>query len=282
MSLAHAVTQASVLPAWPRRCTGAVQSRPYCCIAAPSSAVGRGSPAPQSSPRELWQHRGDRPWLSRVRGLCCQGCPTSKPQRTVGDGDEQAAQGVCWHGAARTILPVPLFCAREFPARILGSIKGCKRSSFLSQTYLASAAGFATSSHGNQASVLSSSHFCFSISQGTPALQFPHHQGLHITPVASSCIPSGFLGFIFHSWREQIPLPPLVTLPLLHTWVTPALSSTAFGTLRERPAVTSFPCSMSPAHPLSAHCPSWMPAMLSTLPGPGALGEQAGFLARGG
>lgn len=89
MSLAHAVTQASVLPAWPRRCTGAVQSRPYCCIAAPSSAVGRGSPAPQSSPRELWQHRGDRPWLSRVRGLCCQGCPTSKPQRTVGDGDEQ-------------------------------------------------------------------------------------------------------------------------------------------------------------------------------------------------
>ena len=49
-SPADAVTEASVLPARPlvlcRRCA----VRQYCCIAAPSSAVGWGSPAPQRSP----------------------------------------------------------------------------------------------------------------------------------------------------------------------------------------------------------------------------------------
>lgn len=62
-------------------------------------------------------------------------------------------------------LPVPLLCAREFPVRILGSINGYRHSHFLSQMYLASAAGFATFSRGNLASALSSGDFCFSISQ---------------------------------------------------------------------------------------------------------------------
>lgn len=72
-------------------------------------------------------------------------------------------------GAARTTAPPPLLCAREFPARILGSIEGCRCSQFLSQMYLASGAGFATSSHGNQTSALSPDYFFFSISQMTLA-----------------------------------------------------------------------------------------------------------------
>lgn len=88
-------------------------------------------------------------------GSCCQGQPARKVSQAGGDGDEQAAQRGCWPGAAGTTSPVLLLCAREFPARIPGNIKGCRRSQFLSQMYLASAAGFATSSHGNWASALS-------------------------------------------------------------------------------------------------------------------------------
>ena len=73
-------------------------------------------------------------------------------------------------GQPELSLPVPLLCAREFPARIPGSIKGRRRSQFLSQMYLASAADFATFSHGDRASALSSDHFCFSIGQVTLAL----------------------------------------------------------------------------------------------------------------
>lgn len=206
-------------------------------------------------------------------GWRCQGQPARRAGQAGGDGDEQAAQRGCWPGAAGTASPVLLLCAREFPARIPGNVEGRRRSQFLSQMYLASAAGFATSSHGNWASALSLEHLLLYQPGGSSSVSASPSG-----PSRHSCIPSSFLGPIFHTWGERDPFPQLATVPLSHIPGNVRSFKPGFGDTRTPAPLhgSSHPLALCPL--LVSACHSfWVPATLHTLPGTEVLGEQAGF-----
>lgn len=107
-----------------------------------------------------------------------------------------------------------------------------------------------------------------------------------ITPMASSCIPGGFLVSVFHSQHECEPFPQLVPVPLLHAQGNARPFQPSFldaGRAFHSTVLPSTPpLALCPQLVPSAHHPSWVPATLPTLPSPWALGEQAGFLAQRG